>query len=102
MMIVLFRSRLTAAAGADYGAMADEMLERARTMPGFVSFKHYGAEDGERLSVIHWESEATVRGWAEDVRHREAQRLGRERWYSWFAIEVAQVVRAYDFERPAS
>jgi len=101
MLIVLFRSRLRAA-GADYGAMADEMLARARTMPGFVSFKHYGADDGERLSVIHWESEATMRAWAEDVRHREAQRLGRERWYSWFAIEVAQVVRAYDFERPAT
>jgi heme-degrading monooxygenase HmoA len=102
MMIVLFRSRLTTAAGADYGAMADAMLARARTMPGFVSFKHYDAEDGERLAIIHWESEPTMRAWAEDVRHREAQRLGRERWYQWFAIEVAEVVRAYDFERPAT
>ncbi len=66
-MIVLFRSRLTTAAGADYAAMADEMLARARTMPGFVDFKHYGADDGERLALIHWESEATMRVWAEDV-----------------------------------
>jgi heme-degrading monooxygenase HmoA len=101
MVIVLFRSRLTQAAGADYAAMAEEMVARARTMPGFVEFKHYGADDGERLAVIHWESEETMRAWAADVRHREAQRLGRERWYQWFAIEVAQVVRAYDFERPS-
>lgn len=99
MMIVLFRSRLTPEAGDDYAAMADEMLARARTMPGFVDFKSFRAPDGERLSVIRWENEAGLRAWADDARHRIAQRLGRERWYASFRLEVASVVREYGFEK---
>ena len=57
MLVVLFRSRLAPEAGADYHAMADEMLERARAMPGFVDFTHYAAPDGERLAVVRWQDE---------------------------------------------
>jgi heme-degrading monooxygenase HmoA len=99
MVIVLFRSRLAPEAGDDYGAMADAMLARARTMPGFVDFRHYAAADGERLSVIWWESAETLRAWAEDRAHRDAQRLGRERWYTGFHIDVAELVRSTDFTR---
>ena len=98
-MIVLFRSRLTEEAGEDYGRMAEAMIARARTMPGFVDFKHYRADDGERLAAIWWESDETMRAWAEDAEHREAQRLGRERWYEWFRLDVGKVVRAYGFDR---
>jgi heme-degrading monooxygenase HmoA len=100
MVIVLFRSRLTDDAGEDYASMATAMEARARAMPGFAGFKTFRAADGERLSVIHWESEDTLRAWAEDERHRAAQRLGREKWYRYFQIEVAEVIRAYGFERP--
>jgi hypothetical protein len=71
-LIVLFRSRLTRVTGADYTAMPDEMPARARTMPGFVAFEH-----SMRTMASAWAA----------------------RWYRWFAIEVAHVVRAYDSER---
>ena len=100
MVIVLFRSRLSDEAAEDYASTATAMEAHARAMPGFVGFKSFRAEDGERLSVIHWESEDTLRAWAEDERHRAAQRLGREKWYRYFQIEVAEVIRAYGFERP--
>jgi len=99
MVIVLFRSKLTAAAGDDYAAMADEMLARAKGMTGFVDFKSFTADDGERLSVIWWESQDTLRGWADDARHIIAQRLGREKWYEYFRLEVAEVARSYGFDR---
>jgi heme-degrading monooxygenase HmoA len=99
MVIVLFRSRLTDAAGEDYAAMADEMLSRARTMPGFVDFKSFRADDDERLSVIWWESQESLRQWSGDVRHLVAQRLGREQWYQYFHLEVAEVVRSYGFDK---
>ena len=52
MIITLFGSRLTSQAGDDYSAMAAEMLERARTYPGFIAMKEFKAEDGERLTVV--------------------------------------------------
>jgi heme-degrading monooxygenase HmoA len=99
MVVVLFRSRLTAEAGDDYSAMAAEMLATAKTMPGFIDFKSFKAEDGERLSVVWWEDQETMAAWRTHPRHRVAQQAGREKWYQSFKIEVAEVVRSGAFER---
>jgi heme-degrading monooxygenase HmoA len=98
MIIVLFRSKLVDAPDG-YGEMAQEMEDLARTMPGFVDVKAFKAEDGERLTVVWWQDEATLKSWREQVRHRVAQRLGREKWYQYYKLEVAEVLRANAFER---
>jgi len=99
MLVVLFRSKLVDAP-IGYAEMAEEMEALARTMPGFVDVKAFKADDGERLTVVWWENAETLAGWRENVRHRLAQRLGRERWYQYYRIEVAEVVRQGAFERP--
>lgn len=98
MVIVLFRSRLVEPADG-YADMATEMVDLAKTMPGFVDFKSYKAEDGERLSVVWWQDFETMKGWRENARHRVAQRLGREKWYQFYKIEVAEVARTAAYER---
>jgi heme-degrading monooxygenase HmoA len=100
MVVILFRSKLADAAGEGYPEMASEMLERARQMPGFIDFKSYKSDDGERLSVIRWQDEVTLAAWRNDVRHQVAQKFGREKWYEYYKIEVAQLVRESEFERP--
>jgi heme-degrading monooxygenase HmoA len=44
----------------------------------------------------------TLKSWTDDTRHVIAQRLGREKWYEYFKVEVAEVARSYGFDRPAS
>ena len=100
MIVILFRSRLTAAAGDDYTATSDRMLELARAAPGFVEMRSYKAEDGERMTVVWWEDHETLRKWREDLRHRAAQERGRQRWYEFYSMEVADVVRESGFTRP--
>ena len=103
MLVILFRSKLTDSAATDgYPEMAEEMETLARGMPGFVDVKAFKADDGERLTIVWWKDEETLKGWREQVRHRMAQRLGREKWYEHYTIEVAQVVRQNAFERPVS
>jgi heme-degrading monooxygenase HmoA len=75
------------------------MLERARGFPGFVDFRHYVAEDGERLSVVWWQDEVTLRQWRMDEQHLEAQRRGRSEWYEFYRIETAEVLRVNEFSR---
>ena len=101
MIIVLFRSKLVDAPEG-YSEMAEEMESLARTMPGFIDVKAYVAEDGERLTVVWWQDEETLRVWREQVRHRVAQRMGREKWYAYYKMEVAEVVREKAFERESS
>lgn len=102
MMVILFRSKLTDAAGDDYARMSDEMEAHARTFPGFVDVKGFKAEDGERLTVVWWQDEETLRAWATDARHRVAQATGRQRWYEYYKMDVAQIVRVSNFERPTA
>lgn len=102
MIVVLFRSKLTEAAADGYSEMASEMLARAKTMPGFIDFKSFKADDGERLSVIHWQDEATLAAWRNDMRHRVAQQNGRDKWYEYYKIEITQVIRESNFERSQS
>jgi heme-degrading monooxygenase HmoA len=100
MIVTLFRSKLTNTAASDgYSDMAAEMEALARRMPGFVDVKAFTADDGERLTVVWWQDEETQKGWREQARHLTAQRFGREKWYEYYKIEVAYVVRASVFER---
>jgi heme-degrading monooxygenase HmoA len=99
MIVVLFRSKLVEEPEG-YDEMAAEMESLARSMPGFIDVKSYRAEDGERLTIVWWENEETLRQWREHARHRVAQHAGRERWYAYYKMDVAEVVRKRDFEKP--
>jgi heme-degrading monooxygenase HmoA len=96
MLVILFRSRLKEQVDG-YEAMAAEMLELGRGMPGFIDFKSFHAEDGEQLSVAWWENEETLAAWRNHPRHQLAQRLAREQWYEYFKVAVAHIVRRTGF-----
>jgi heme-degrading monooxygenase HmoA len=100
MVVVVFRSRLSANAGDDYSEMAAEMLATAKEMPGFVEFKSFQADDGERVSLVYWQDHETMAAWRAHPRHRIAQNAGRAKWYSYFRLEVADIARETRFERP--
>jgi heme-degrading monooxygenase HmoA len=51
--------------------------------------------------VIWWQDQETLAAWRNHPRHRIAQKAGRERWYEYYNIEVAEVVRNGLFERRA-
>lgn len=101
MVVILFRSKLTATAGEDYAAMAREMDAHARTFPGFIDVKSFKADDGERLTVVWWQDQETLKVWAIDARHRAAKATGRQQWYEYYKMDVAEIVRVSNFERPA-
>jgi heme-degrading monooxygenase HmoA len=99
MLVILFRSRLTPAAGADYQAMEAELAAAVEGAPGFLGAKSFVADDGERLTVVWWRDAGTLEQWRNLPRHREAQATGRARWYERYEMEVAEVVRTSRFER---
>jgi|SRR5271154_3035308 len=99
MIVVVFRSRLTPEAGTDYGKMAEEMTATAEGMPGFIEVKSFTAEDGERLTLVWWEDRETLAAWRNHPRHQIAQENGRTKWYEYYKIEVAEVIRNGVFER---
>lgn len=97
MPIVIFRSRLRPEAADEYRQLAPRMLELARQVPGFVSFKSFEAEDGERVGIAEFDGEESLKAWREHPEHRQAQRAGRDRLYSEYKIQVCESIRESSF-----
>lgn len=93
MIVTIFRNRLKPEAGAEYTQWATRMSELARTMPGYVSHKTFVAEDGERVTVVEFESEEAQRAWARHPEHAVAQQKGRADFYSEYRLQTCQVLR---------
>jgi len=80
MIVAVFRSRLNPGALEEYGPMARRMSELAKGIAGYISHKGFVAEDGERVTIVEFESEEALRAWQidrEDGQHvywrRDAQ-----------------------------
>jgi heme-degrading monooxygenase HmoA len=99
MVIAVFRTRVRSEPQEEYYALADEMEEIARAMPGFISMKGYVAEDGERVSIHEWESAEHLRAWRQHPEHVKAQERGRERFYEEYTLYVCDDPRESRFKR---
>ena len=91
-IVTVFRSRLRDDAGDTYERTAAQMEQLARAVPGFVDFKQFVGDDGERVSLITFASRAAHDKWRDDPRHRAAQQRGRDDWYAEYHIQVCELV----------
>ena len=81
-----------------YSEMAERVEALAREQPGYLGVESArGASQG--ITVSYWRDLESIRAWKEQAEHREAQRLGRARWYRRYALRVARVERAVMFSR---
>lgn len=97
MIVTVFRSRLKADAAEEYARWSERIEEIARSMPGYVSHKGFTAADGERVTIVEFENEESVRAWASQPDHAQAKAQGRKTFYSEYRIQVCQVLRERTF-----
>ena len=76
-----------------YAETAARMLELAAGQPGYLGVE--SAREGLGITVSYWRDLESIKAWKAQAEHREAQRQGRERWYSSYATRIARVERAY-------
>ena len=93
MIVTVFRHRLNPDASAEYAALLTRIVELSKTIPGYVSQKRFTAEDGERVTIVEFATEAGQQAWATHPEHVEAMRLGHLRLYSDFKVQVCDVRR---------
>jgi len=79
-----------------YGEMAERMMELAALQEGFLGVE--SVRDGLGITVSYWRDRDSIERWKADLEHREAQRLGRERWYRSYRIRIARVEEERRFE----
>lgn len=89
---VIFTSRL-AEGESGYGEAADRMVALAATQPGFLGIE--SVRDDVGITVSYWADLESIRSWKANLEHRDAQRTGRDRWYSSFRVRISRVEREY-------
>ena len=80
-----------------YSLTAERMVELAQQQPGFLGVESVRGGDGIGITVSYWRDRASIRNWRINVEHLAAQQMGRQEFYSWYHIRVAEVVAHRSF-----
>jgi len=99
MILTVFRSRVKPEAQEEYVRWATRMGELARQMPGYISHKGFVAEDGERVTIVEFESEQAQRAWSVYPEHVEAKKKGRASFYAEYRVQICTVQRDTAFPK---
>ena len=76
-----------------YGQMATKMVELASKQPGYLGIESARQDVG--ITVSYWADLESIKNWKADLEHREAQKLGYQKWYSSFKVRISKVERDY-------
>ena len=93
MVLTVFRSRVKPEAQEEYMQWAGRMSELAKEMPGYISHKGFVAQDGEKVTIVEFESEEAQRAWSLLPEHVEAKKKGRKVFYLEYRVQVCSVLR---------
>lgn len=93
MIVTVFRSRLKPEDVGEYKEWAARMSALAATMPGYISHKGFTAEDGERVTIVEFESEEAQQVWSRHPEHIQAKIKGKKEFYLEYRVQVCTVVR---------
>jgi heme-degrading monooxygenase HmoA len=98
-IVITFRTRLNPGYDTELAALGEKMYGLATTMPGFISYKDFAAADGEYISIVEFDSVENLASWRNHPEHLAAQELGKRFYFSWYQIQVCQVIREYSHQQ---
>ncbi len=93
MFIVIFRAKI-AGLDEEYYLTAERMKTLAELKYGCSEFVSV-TEGDEEISISYWKNQENIKAWKNDADHLAAQELGRSRWYQWYQVQIAEIVREY-------
>ena len=96
---VIFVSRRTDSDPAAYADAAAEMEREVARAPGYLSHDSLSTGDGSGITISYWQDHASAAAWRAHARHSEVRDAGRKHWYDWYRLVVADVARAYDWQK---
>ena len=96
-VVVIFRSRRREEHESAYAELRPHIFALAQQMPGYIEAKTFTADDGEHVTIARFDTAEQERAWRDQPEHREAQRLGREKFYASYDIAICSLVEEYSF-----
>ena len=76
-----------------YAEMSANILELVSLQPGFLGVE--SAREDLGITISYWTDIDSIKNWKANLDHKEAQRLGHEKWYESFKVRISKVERDY-------
>jgi heme-degrading monooxygenase HmoA len=93
MILAVFRSRVRPEAVSEYRALAEQLSEIAKGMPGYIAHKGFLAADGEQVTLNEFDTAENLRKWSKHPEHVKAKVLGRKAFYESYRVQLCTVER---------
>jgi len=94
---VIFTAQRSLSGDDMYEITADRMVTLAQQQPGFLGVESVIGYDGIGITVSYWTDRDAIAQWRGHAEHMLAQAMGREEFYDWYRIRIAEVVSERDF-----
>jgi heme-degrading monooxygenase HmoA len=95
----IFRSTRSNDHSAQYDEWSERMDQLVAATPGYLGHANFRDESsGRGVTISYFKDMASLAMWRDHPVHREAQALGRSTFYDDYEIEVAEIVRHYEWQ----
>ena len=52
-------------------------------------------EASEEIAISYWDSLEDIKKWKQNSEHLVAQKLGAEKWYEGYSVEIVEILSSY-------
>lgn len=94
MYIVIFTAT-TNQLDNQYSEMAKQLRDLAFKEFACLDF-HSVMENNQEITLSYWPSLENITAWKSHPLHIKAQKLGKERWYQSYTVQIAEVIKEYN------
>lgn len=91
--VVIFKAKIQSL-DQEYFDTANQLREKALTEFNCQKFEAVSEHDFE-IALSYWNSLEDIQAWYKNAEHQVAQRLGKQRWYESFSVEICEVLKSY-------
>ena len=74
-----------------YEIMASRMVALAQQQEGFLGLESVRGDDGIGITVSYWTNREAIKNWEQHAEHVSFQAMGRQEFYHWYRIRIAEV-----------
>jgi len=93
MYAVIFRAEIKVQEN-DYKQVAKRLRKLAISKYDCLDFVAL-TEGNNEIAISYWKTKEDIEKWKNDPEHIQAQRLGKEKWYQSYIVQVAEVLHEY-------
>ena len=75
--------------------MVENLWQLAKDQYGCIDII-LATEGTNEITISYWNSLDDIKKWKQDEVHQIAQKLGKDKWYTSYQVQVVEIIREYE------